>query len=322
MAVSMLLCMSMVAFADVTTTAVVTTYSGDNVTVRTDVTGAVNSEQVAFLVEKTTNEGTKIVWIDQTAAGTDGKASSTFTALAADAIDATVKVGTSSIAASASSTDSIEWGSYTVTWSAKDADGNDVASKVVAYVGDAEKSGTSTNVAQNDAKITFYVMAAANEELVSINDKTPTLAGNAFSVTIDAESEKDFDFVFASKTVAAEVQPSSEVNVANGVTTYNGEYASVTAKAIDATQYGILVALDKEDIVAVDTIDELNELAVNGGEGVSIIKLYAMGSNADNVFVIKIDDEKGNFFTGSKYWAAVYTANANGVDVSNPFELN
>ncbi len=320
-AISMLLCMSMVAFADVTTTAVVTTYQGANVTVRTDVTGAVGSEQVAFLVEKAIGEDTKIIWIDQQTADKDGKASSTFTAAAEDAIDATVKVGTSSIAASASSTDTIAWDEYTVTWTVEGTTAEH-PSKVVAYVGETEKTGSSATVAQNNAKVTFYILAAANEELVTINGETPSLVGDAFVATINETSVKDFTFVFAPKTVEAEVAPSANVDVANGVV-YNSteKYASVTAKAIDATEYGILVALDAEDLTE-SAVTSAPTGGTEAANGASIIKLHALGSNAENVFVIKIDDSEGKFFTGSQYWAAVYTINANGVAVSAPFELN
>ena len=96
LAVSMLLCMSMVAFADGQAYDVTTTYDGTNVTVTTTVAGAVPSEQVAFLVEK----GSNIVWIDQKPADTAGGATSVFTDTAANAVGATVKVGTSSLAAS------------------------------------------------------------------------------------------------------------------------------------------------------------------------------------------------------------------------------
>ena len=320
-AISMLFCMSMVAFADgLTTTAVVTTYDGANVTVKTDVIGANGSEQVAFLVEKEIAGETTTIWIDQQTAKADGTASSTFTAAADAAVGATVRVGTSSIAASAGSEDEIEWGSYNVTWTVTGTNPEN-PSRVVAYVGEGEgNTGASAAVGQNVGQITFYFFPAANETLSTINNVEATEIGNAVSYPITRDAH--YDFVFTTKTIAEDTDPVANVNPDVAVTKYNGTYASVPAKAENATEYGILVALDE---------DELTEAAIAtapvGGtadaNGASIIKLPALGSNAEGLFVIQINDEAGQFFTtGSKYWAAVYIVNDNGADLTTAFELN
>lgn len=298
-AISMLFCMSVVAFADVTTSTSVTSYdvAARKVTVTTSVTGAQPGEQVAFLVEK----GANILWIDQKPA-TDGAASSSFTASVADAVGAVAKVGTTNTAATAITQDeAIALPNYTVTWTS-----NSTKSQVVAVAGNADIDTDATSVSTTDT-VTFYVICAPDEQLATINGEAATLVGGAISFNVGATKVTAYDFVFEAKAVTEAAATATKGDVA----TYTAETkkASVAATAANATEFGIVVAKEGYDFSTID----FASIATDGGEGVEVIKLAALGANAEGQFVIVIDDAAGTFFVeDAKYVAQVYAVN-NGV---------
>lgn len=298
-AISMLFCMSVVAFADVTTSTSVTSYdvAAGKVTVTTEVAGAQPGEQVAFLVEK----GANILWIDQKPA-TGGAASSSFTASVADAVGAVAKVGTTSTAATAITQDgAIALPNYTVTWTS-----NSTKSQVVAVAGNADIDTDATSVSTTDT-VTFYVICAPDEQLATINGEAATLVGGAISFNVGATKVTAYDFVFEAKAVTEAAATATKGDVA----TYTAETkkASVAATAANATEFGIVVAKEGYDFSTID----FASIATDGGEGVEVIKLAALGANAEGQFVIVIDDAAGTFFVeDAKYVAQVYAVN-NGV---------
>ncbi len=142
-AISMLFCMSMVAFA-ATPIVVETTYTtaeADTVRVVTSVVANPN-EQVAFLVQKEDD----IIWIDQQTADGSGNASSTFTDAAEGAKGATVKVGTTSLAASNFVEQSITLPNYTVTWKVTGGSGKSIVTAVANETDDIDTNAKSVNV--------------------------------------------------------------------------------------------------------------------------------------------------------------------------------
>lgn len=299
-AISMLFCMSVVAFADVTTSTSVTSYdvAAGKVTVTTEVAGAQPGEQVAFLVEK----GTNILWIDQKPANTSGAASSSFTATVDEAVDAVAKVGTTNTAATAITQDgAIALPNYTVTWTS-----NSTKSQVVAVAGNADIDTDATSVSTTDT-VTFYVICAPDEQLATINDEAATLVGGAISFNVGATKVTAYDFVFEAKAVTEAAATATK----GAVATYTAETkkASVAATAANATEFGIVVAKEGYDFSTID----FASIATDGGEGVEVIKLAALGANAEGQFVIVIDDAAGTFFVeDAKYVAQVYAVN-NGV---------
>lgn len=308
MAISMLLCMSMVAFAEGQTYNVVTTYDGANVTVTTTVENAAPSEQVAFLVEKDSN----IVWIDQKAANESGSASSVFTATEAAAVGATVKVGTSSLAASTFGAEkTITLPSYTVTWNVVGS----ANSKVIAVAGGADDDDGTVATSN---KVTFYVFPAADAVLESVSygevvDTTFIENSKEYSVTANT----DFTFTFATKATPTE---DPVVAAAPAVTEPDVEAAtptaSVAATATNATEYGILVAADGYDFSQVETLDGLSTTSD------TVRKYHALGANAAGQFVIQLADTNGVFFVdGAKYDACVY-AYGTVLELGASFDLN
>lgn len=306
MAVSMLLCMSMVAFADPDYN-VTTTYDGANVTVTTSVSGAAPSEQVAFLVEK----GENIIWIDQRPADASGNASSVFTDASADAVGATVKVGTTSLAANTfGDAKSIALPNYTVTW---DITGSESA-VVTAVVEGVEDTDKTTSTART---VTFYVAHAANEKLVSVTygETTDTeFVGDSKSYNVTGNT--NFMFNFATKDVAAAPAPQIPSKEAVAPTAEN-KTASVTATATNATEFGLLVAVKgTANLAAVESLDGLNDTSA------PIRKYEALGANAAGQFVIQLKDTNSVFFVGeTKYEACVY-ANGSELTLGEVFDLN
>lgn len=313
-AISMLLCMSLSAAA-VTTSTSVTEYdiANSKVTVTTSVAGAVPSEQVAFLVEK----GENIIWIDQKPADTAGAASSTFTDTVANAIGATAKVGTQSTAATAiEQAGAIALPSYTVTWSVVDS----TTSKVVAVVGDAAIDKSATSVATTDT-VTFYVVCAPDEVLLTINGEAAELVDGKISYNVGATKVTAYEFAFGKKAIDEAATPvatkSGDVTKADAT----NKAATVIATAENATEFGIVVAKKGYDFDQVAA--NFASLATDGGEGVEVIKLAALGANAEGQFVIKIDDAAETFFVeGTVYEAKVYALKGDSVELSETFELN
>ncbi len=312
MAVSMLLCMSMVAFADPAYN-VTTTYDGvNNVTVTTNVTGAVASEQVAFLVEK----GANIVWIDQKAADNSGAASSVFTDTVADAVGATVKVGTASLAANTfGEAKSIALPNYTVTWAIQSANN----SKVFAVVNEIEDADGTTSTAHT---VTFYVAPAANEVLASVTygETTDTsFVGDSKSYVVTGNTA--FTFTFAEKNVASAPAPEVAENpeVVPPAAEAAVKTASVTATATDAVEYGLLVAVKGTADLTTVTAADLNTLGVATAP---IRKYPALGANGAGQFVIQLKDTDNVFFVGeTKYEACVY-AYGSDLTLGEVFDLN
>lgn len=305
-AISMLFCMSVVAFADVTTSTSVTSYdvAAGKVTVTTEVTGAQPGEQVAFLVEK----GANILWIDQRPA-TGGAASSSFTASVADAVGAVAKVGTTNTAATAiTQAGAIALPNYTVTWNS-----NSTKSKVVAVIANEEVNSGATTTDY----VTFYVAAAAGEELVSVayGDTTDTEFVGA-SKTYAVTANTAFTFTFAEKTfaegAAAPTIPSKEVVPA----TEASKVASVTATATDAKEFGILVAKKGYDFTQITSLDGL------GYDSAPVRKYDALGANAAGQFVIQLQDTDSVFFVDDvKYDACVYALGSS-LEKGDVFALN
>jgi len=317
-AVSMLLCMGVVAFA--ADYNVVTRYdsANDEVTVTTSVTGATPYEQVAFLVEKAEN----IVWIDQKPADASGNANSAFTDAADDAVGATVKVGTSSLAASTfGEAKTIALPNYTVTWSVTGT------SKVYAVT---EETSDNDGTTSTSDKVTFYIMAAANEELTGITETigggeaadlaiNEVVVGSKVTRTVNANAT--YAFTFATKDVSAAPAP----QVAAGAVTAPTEStktASVVATATNATEFGILVAVAPEtgdfdfSVVTADNIDEYSTSSA------VIRKYHALGANAAGQFAIELQDTNSVFFVDDiKYDACVY-ALGSALELGAVFDLN
>lgn len=306
MAVSMLLCMSMVAFADGQAYNVTTTYDGTNVTVTTSVSGAVPSEQVAFLVEK----GEDIIWIDQKPADNSGAAASVFTDTVADAVGATVKVGTASFAANSfGAVKSIALPNYTVTWTVEGS-----AKAIVTAVADAAEE-TDGNVSTSRT-VTFYVAAPANEKLVAINGDAPSIIGNAITYNVSADTA--FTFTFAAKDVATAPEPTVPSQEVAAVTEVEGaKTAGVTATVTDAVEFGLLVAKKgTADLTAVTSLDGL------GYDSALIRKYEALGANSFGQFVIQLQDTNGVFFVDDiKYEACVYALGST-LTLGDVFDLN
>lgn len=313
-AISMLLCMGLSAAA-VTTSTSVTEYdiANSKVTVTTNVAGAVPSEQVAFLVEK----GANIIWIDQKPADNSGAASSSFTDTVANAIGATAKVGTASTAATAiTQAGAIALPSYNVTWSVKDS----TTSYVVAVVGDAAIDKNATSVSTTDA-VTFYVVCAPDEELLTINGDEAALVDGKISYNVGETKVTAYEFAFGKKDIDEVAAPvatkSGDVTKADA----ENKAATVIATAENATEYGIVVAKQGYDFTQVEA--NFASLATDGGEGVEVIKLAALGANAEGQFVIKIDDAAQTFFVdGTIYEAKVYALKGETLSLSDTFELN
>lgn len=301
-AISMLLCMGTVALA--ADYNVVTRYDSEtkNVTVNTSVTGATPYEQVAFLVEKEEN----IVWIDQKPADAFGNASSEFTDAADDAVDATVKVGTSSLAAgSFGSAKTIALPNYTVEWSVSGD------SKVYAVTDETSDIDGTTGTSD---QVTFYIMPAADEVLTSISETIGSADAaelNLAEVVINSKvtrtvtANATYTFTFATKNVSTAPAPTA---VAEGDATFvegaTCTTASVTATATNATEFGILVALKG----GLDDVTSIEGLTTS----TAVRKYHAMGANADGQFVIQLEDTNGVFFVDDeegntiKYDARVY----------------
>lgn len=313
-AISMLLCMGLSAAA-VTTSTSVTEYdiANSKVTVTTNVAGAVPSEQVAFLVEK----GENIIWIDQKPADNSGAASSSFTDTVANAIGATAKVGTASTAATAiAQAGAIALPSYTVTWSV-----DSTTSYVVAVAGNAAIDKEATSVATTDT-VTFYVVCAPDEELLTINGEAAALVGGKISYNVGETKVTAYEFAFGKKAIDEAVTPpvatkSGDVTKADA----ENKAATVIATAENATEFGIVVAKQGYDFTQVEA--NFASLATDGGEGVEVIKLAALGANAAGQFVIKIDDAAQTFFVdGIIYEAKVYALKGDTLSLSDKFELN
>lgn len=309
----MLLCMGVVAFA--ADYNVVTRYNSatDEVTVTTSVTGATPYEQVAFLVEKSED----IVWIDQKPADLSGNASSAFTDAADDAVGATVKVGTSSLAASTfGEAKTIALPNYTVTWSVTGT------SKVYAVTEETSDNDGSTTTSDT---VTFYILTAANEKLTGITEAIGSadateltigevVVGSKLTRTVNANAE--YTFTFATKDVSAAPAP-VVTKGANTITGETSKTASVVATATDATDFGILVAVKGENSLA--DITSLDGLSTSSSP---VRKYHALGANAAGQFAIELQDTENVFFVDDiKYEARVYALGST-LELGEVFDLN
>ena len=244
--VAMTVCaMSVSAFAATVTTT--TSYSGDNVTVTTNVTGAVANEEVAYMVKDTAatelNNET-IYYIDQkTADGSGNVAPFSFTMAKSKIIgtaSATVLAGTESTAANASdyTVDGVDTGvinltDCTVTYTV--AGGGRVILANAAALGDVNAGGSAT--ALKSETISFWVIPEAGKKLATVNGSAATLTNGVYTHAVTGDAT--LAFVFAADEAVATVVPSGDatIDVAGEQPT-----VSLTAKATgNFTEAGIKI---------------------------------------------------------------------------------
>ena len=239
--------MSVSAFAAAPVATTTTTYSGNDVTVTTNVTGAVANEEVAYMVKDTAatelNNET-IYYIDQKTANASGALDTPFSFTMAKSkitgiASSTVMVGTSSTAAGdfgytvgGETTSVIKLASCTVTYTVT---GGGRVILAQAALGDVNAGG-ETAATKRDT-ISFWVIPEAGKKLATVNDDEVTLTNGVY--THEVTGDATLAFVFAADEAVATVVPSGDatIEVAGEKPT-----ASLTAKATgNFTEAGIKI---------------------------------------------------------------------------------
>ena len=296
---SLLLSMSLSAFAAPRFN-VTTTYGSDgmvDVTVSDISAGA--GDEVAFLAEK----GSEIVYIDQKTADTNGSvANFTFKLTEAQATGETqtkLRVGSTSQAADAGKV--VELAGKTVTLA--------VADPATGYV-EAASQKTYANT------LNVYVVPAAGYKLASytVDSGTPVtefIKTSEGAVTISGFADGStvtFTFTEITEPETATVPTSGTVTPS---ATTNTKKAAVIAKATGATEYGILVAETADAINAVTDVSTLTPFT-------AVKKFAALAANYDGSFGVTVqdalaaDETEYKHFTGNTYYYSIY---AQGTDL-------
>ena len=312
--------MSLSAFAaSITTT---TSYSGDDVTVTTNVAGAAASEEVAYLVYKSNMEPTAdgaILYIDQKTASEAGAASFSFTAAkdtVINSVGSTVKVGTSSIANDASLTDAttLKVNNFTITYS---SNGN---GKAYAIVGSAtDETGTVTT----SGEVTFAVTADPGYKLSAITKKgvaidSYTMTDNLVTLTVAADDVIVFNF--AEKTESEEAV-SATTSANGGAVSYaagadNSAFARGKA-AGPIKEAGMFISASQEALAAQK--DSGRDGIVTGTAKIGKFIALALGSDGSFAIELKEDMATGTkpegyeaFITADTMYALTYVVKADG----------
>ena len=282
--------MSLTAFAAPTITGN-TTYTGtDEITVTTNVTGAVANEEVAYLVYKSDKAATDdgaILFIDQKTADSNGSATFTFTGSKADIVNAvgsTVKVGTSSTANGADLTDAttLKLESFDITYS---SGANGKAYAVVA--GEIVESPITTL-----GEVTFAVTADAGYEFskVLVNDVEKVgvapNADNLLTLTLAADDVVSFEF----KAISSETAVSATTTVGGGSVSYTEgtEDNSVIARGKAAgfiKEAGMFISAGSAELAAQKDSGSANLITGNTNK---VGKFAALALGSDGSFAIQL----------------------------------
>lgn len=278
--------MSMTAFA--ASVSVGTTYSGDDVTVTADVTGAAANEEVAFLVHATgatTYDNSTIYYIEQDTADEHGAVSFSFTDAKSKIITATgstVRVGTASIANNDSLTNDtkLKISKYTVNYTVDGIGGRVLAADTTGWTeGDAAGSGSVQS--NDDGQVTFTVIPDAGYALDTVKKDgtavTTTATDYSYTYTVDANCS----FVFAFKKIEAAnatLSTSTETNALK-VDDTNKKSEAITYAKVDSGAY------DEIGFVFAKTAEELNAPVAATAK---YFKALAVGS--DGSFAIQLSE--------------------------------
>ncbi len=297
---SLLLSMSLSAFAAPRFN-VTTTYGSDgmvDVTVSDISAGA--GDEVAFLAEK----GSEIVYIDQKTADTNGSvANFTFKLTEAQATGETqtkLRVGSTTMAADATGK-VVELAGKTVTLA--------VADPATGYV-EAASQKTYANT------LNVYVVPAAGYKLASykVGSGTPVtefITTSEGAVTISGITDTcTVTFTFTAAT-AGEVTETPSVPAGSetvATKTETTKEAAVIAKATGATEYGILVAETAEAINEVDDVSALTPFT-------AVKKFVALAADYNGIFGVNVQDAlvEGvyNHFDRDTYYYSIYAQGTN-----------
>lgn len=297
---SLLLSMSLSAFAAPTFTVTTTYGSGGMVDVTVSDISAGANDEVAFLAEK----GSDIVYIDQKTADENGSvADFTFKLTEAQATGATktnLRVGSTSQAAGNGQI--VELASKTVTLA--------VADPATGYV----KAASQTTYANS---LDVYVVPAAGYKFASykIGDgaavtnfiKTTEGAVTISGITGDCTVTFTFDEVVAGEVTEIPSVPAGSGTTAT-MTADNKKEAAVIAKATGAKEYGILVAATAAEIDAVTDVSALTPFT-------AVKKFAALAADYNGIFGINVQDAlvdgAYNHFAGDTYYYSIYAQGTN-----------
>ncbi len=312
--------MSMTAFA--ASVSVGTTYSGDDVTVTADVTGAAANEEVAFLVHQTgatTYDNSTIYYIDQDTADEHGAVSFSFTDAKSKIITATgstVRVGTASIANDSSLTDAttLKVNDFTITYSSGE---HGTAYAIVSNAADTSGSVTTAG------EVTFAVTADPGYTLdkVTVNGVEKeglTLTDNLVTISgLTADAKVAFSFKAIETTVAA----SATTGTSGGSVSYaEGANNNVLARAKVAgsvKEAGMFISADSTALEAQKTSGKAS--IVESTSRIGKFKALAVGS--DGSFAIELlEDMSGTvaedykqFITSTAMYGLAYAETDTGV---------
>ena len=298
-----------------------TSYTGDgDVTVTTNVTGAVAGEEVAYLVYKsdmTPATDGAILYIDQKQADSEGKATFTFTATKNDVINATgstVKVGTSSTANNSDLTDTatLKVNDFTITYSSV---GNGKAYAIVDSATD--ETGTVTT----SGEVTFAVTADPGYKLAGVTKNGIavdglTLMDNLVTLTVAADDVIVFNF--AEKSGEAVSATTSANGGAVSFTENANNSAFARGKAAGSIkEAGMFISANQAALVAQKASNSAN--IVTGTEKIG--KFIALALGSDGSFAIELKEDMTStskpadyeaFITSADMYALTYVVKADG----------
>ncbi len=319
-ALTMLMSMSVCAFAVNLNVTTEYTAGASTVSVTAAVTGVEGeNQQVAFLAKK----GNDIIWIDQQPAVSNA-ASSVFTT-SKDNVGAIVSVGTTSVASSAvtATKNAIELPTYKVEYSLVAEEGAVLGdTTVVASTG---ASGSTTT-----DYVTFTVYPAAGLYLKSVTADGSDVAwidGSTKKVAVTKNTE--YVFTFAKKEVAEITStPAKPATAPVATETTEGENtvktATVFGNAVGAAEYGILV-VNAENADAIDALDAAGIAALSDEVTEGVRKYKALGANEEGNYAIVLKEIKSGdaygFFNGTSYIAKMYALNGTYFKLSDAFTI-
>ena len=287
-----------------------TSYTGDgDVTVTTNVTGAVAGEEVAYLVYKsdmTPATDGAILYIDQKQADSEGKATFTFTATKNDVINATgstVKVGTSSTANNSDLTDTatLKVNDFTITYSSV---GNGKAYAIVDSATD--ETGTVTT----SGEVTFAVTADPGYKLAGVTKNGTAVDGLTLTdnlVTLTVAANDVIAFTFAEKTESEEAV--SATTSANGGAVSFTENANNSAfargkAAGSIKEAGMFISANQAALVAQKASNSANIVTGTAKIG----KFIALALGSDGSFAIELKEDMTSEFKPADYEAFITSA--------------
>ena len=282
--------MSVSAFAAAPVATTTTTYSGNDVTVTTNVTGAVANEEVAYMVKKTgataaeLNKET-IYYLDQKTANASGTLDTPFSftmakSKIAGAASATVLAGTTSTAAGdfgytvdSETTSVINLASCTVTYTVT---GGGRVILAQAALGDVNAGGSATALKTDE--ISFWVIPEVGKELATVNGVDATLTNGIYTYEVTGDVELVFAFTDAKEAanLVDDVEPAVDADAEKPTVVATGKATGAFTEAglkINGVKYPAL-GFGVDGAFTVTVIETVEDGATPTITADAVVELY------------------------------------------------